>query len=354
MRRVAFLLALTPSLVFAEGTRQIGANQDINEATVFKVDVLTAGEVINIAVGNNSKDAADAVIATVTDPSGAAVARSPFTIEPGSAGFLRLAGEMPPSPVPNPLQITTTVAGAYTVKFENSQGAWIDPLDITVTPNAGTPVVPEAPPGDFGRVHSRQWIITGDSFTSGTSSSYYVLVPTGPSTDFTWLLQINGIAGYRYDILANSTGVPAPYSGKSVPKSAVSAPTGAFEIYLHVPEVAKGNTAAPVVTNFGHAGQCAQSIVPGNDTTFTFTSSTAGTYLLVVDLDKDGTYDPSKGDIVLTGAAVVGANPVVWDGKDGSGAAVPAGTYQARVSVRLGEFHFVADDRISAGSFIDF
>jgi outer membrane protein OmpA-like peptidoglycan-associated protein len=370
-------LLVAPSPTRAEGTAQLGANQDLVETTEIKVDVLTAGEVINISVGNDSTTDATPVEVKVTAPNGQPLPGSPFSIKPGSPGWLGTPGQLPPATITNPLQIVTTVAGTYTVAFDNKrtdlgQGyeQIVDPFDITVTPNKTTPVQPAAPPGGTGRVHSTRWRINAHKFTQDAASnaSFYVLTPTGATTDHTWLLEFNGLAGFYFDVAGNGVGMPAPSSGFSIeeyvtptgttcpqgyiyasgtnPTCIATPPVAEFEIYLNIPKAAKGGGAAPKITNFAFAGPTSMCTcaVKSLLSTFTFTSDRVGSYQLVLDINKDGKYDPAAGDVLLAGPSVVGSNTVKWDGLDNSGKAVPVGSYNARLSVRTGEFHFVGRD----------
>ena len=373
----ALLILCASTTARAEGTAQLGANQDLVESTVLKVDVTTVGEVINIAVGNDSATDTTAVEVTVLDPSGVAVAGSPFSVTPGAPGHLATPDQLPPATITNPLQIVTAVVGTYSVTFDNKRTDLasgyeqvVDPFDITVTPNASTPVQPTSPPGGQGRVHSNRWRINAHKFTSDAASNaaFYVLTPTGPTTDHTWLLKFNGLAGFYFDVAGNDVGMPAPNSGFSIeeltqptgtscvagyqysagppPVCVATPPTAKYEIYVNVPKLATGGGAVPQITNFAFAGPTALCgcAVQTLKSTFTFTSDRDGTYQLVLDTNKDGKYDPGSGDVLLAGNALTGTNKVEWDGTDNSGTPVPVGSYNARLSVRTGEFHFVGRD----------
>ena len=380
------VVCAAPAAVRAEGTAQLGADQDLVESTIIKVDVLKDGEVINISAGNDSATSTAAVEVTVTDKSGTPVTGSPFSITKGGKGFLPTPNALPPATITNPLQITGTkkASSPYTVIFNNTRTDMgpsggpgdtydqvVDPFDITVTPTAASVVKPATPPLGYGRVHSDRWRINAHKFTKDAASnaSFYVLTPTGGSTDHTWLLQFNGLAGYKFDVTGNDIGMVAPNSGFSVeeyvtPTSGTTCPAGynynpssascnaispnpLYEIYFNVPEEAQGGGTAPKITNFKFAGPSAVCVcaVETLSSTFSFDSDKDGTYALVIDIDKDGKYDPSKGDVLLAGQAkATGTNTVTWDGKDNSGKAVPVGSYSVKLSVRVGEFHFVGRD----------
>ena len=351
------VLLLTPTPARGEGSAQLGANQDLVEATVIQVEILKAGEVINISAGNDSATKTDAVVVTVKDPGGQQVSGSPFSLTPGKPGFLAAPDKLPPATITNPLQVITKSKGTYWVTFDNQRtdltGIYeqvIDPWDITVTPTTTTAVKPAAPVGGYGRVHSKTWLLNAHDFSKSYSSNaaFYVLVPTGKTTDTTWLMKFNGLAGYYFSVVGNSKGLPGAFSGFSEFESKVGlmAPVPQFEIYLNVPEGALGGTVKPVVTSFASKGSSAfcPCTVATLGSSFTFNSSVAGTYHLTVDANKDSKYDPAKGDVLLVGQAMAGANTVSWDGKDNSGKALAQGTYNVQLSVRAGEFHFTGRD----------
>jgi gliding motility-associated-like protein/uncharacterized repeat protein (TIGR01451 family) len=77
---------------------------------------------------------------------------------------------------------------------------------------------------------------------------------------------------------------------------------------------------------------------------FTFTSTAAGNYLIAIDVNRNGVFTDAI-DRKLTGTVIPGANQVHWDGLDGLGNKVPAGTsgaYTAKITTttKAGEVHF--------------
>lgn len=368
----ASFVLLVATVCWAEGTAQLGANQDLVEDTEIKVDVVTAGEVINISAGNDSSSDPSPVAVTVLDPDGYPVAGSPFTIAPGGDGFLNTPNKVPGA-IAKPLRITTLKKGTYTVQFDNTrtdmgQSSWanvVDPFDITVTPDTTTPVDPANPPGDYGRIHSTRWQINAHAFTKDAASnaSFYVLTPTTPGADHTWLLQFNGLAGYQFDVRGNDLGLPAPNASRSIDEYVDATPCPAgyrleedrcraippdpqFEVYLKVPQAGQGGSQAPTIEEFKFTGvapfyDCA---VPDLESTFSFSSDSPGTYQLIIDLNGDGRFEPQTGDLLLSGKAQKGGNTLKWDGRLPDGSAAPKGDLTASLSVRVGEFHFVGQD----------
>lgn len=82
---------------------------------------------------------------------------------------------------------------------------------------------------------------------------------------------------------------------------------------------------------------------------FTFTTSQFGKYQIVIDTNQDGTFGNSN-DRILTGGIVSGLNTVNWNGRDQADTALPVGTYNAKVYVTAGEYHFpLLDAESNAG-----
>ena len=69
-----------------------------------------------------------------------------------------------------------------------------------------------------------------------------------------------------------------------------------------------------------------------------FTTTAQGNYIITI----KSTGSPTFSTRIITGTAAIGANSILWDGKDGDGNALPSGTFPAEVSVQFqgGEVHF--------------
>jgi len=340
------MLLLVPALAAAEGTQEIGKDHNLYTSTELGVDILKAGEVINISVGKDFAVSTAVIDVIVKNPSGAHVTGSPFKVGyyvNNRKGYLYYPGKLPPAVITNPIKVVTTTTGKYTVQFSTLLG-FVDPFDITVTPTTSTPVTPPKPALP-GRLHSSKWSFNAGSYSNPTNAEIYVRTPITSTTDFTWMLHFKGMAGYTFDLSANSIGLPAPKSSTSQKKSLAKAPQPEFDIYLNLPAKATGGAAAPKLSSFKWAGKglCTEAY-PGVLGHFSFDSDLPATYQLVVDTNKDGKYDAATDGVVLTGKVTKGTNTVGWAGKTGKGVAVAAGTYKAQLSLRLGELHFVADD----------
>ncbi len=99
---------------------------------------------------------------------------------------------------------------------------------------------------------------------------------------------------------------------------------------------------APTISTLsfsGNVGGSTSSIGVGG--TFSYTAGTPGVYEIVI--SRDGvSFDPAAPqNRVLRGARAAGAQAVVWDGKDNSGADFPVGAnYALKATLHAGEYHF--------------
>jgi len=392
----AAIIAMASPPAYAEGSAQTGANQalfvdpfDINVDTVLNVYVAELGEVINISAGNSD---GQNVYVTIVNPAGTTVVDDEL-LTPARG---ELAGDLPDcaQDIPNPFQYVTgtdvtdtaddadpadTSDGQYVITFrvgandDSLETATIYPYDITVTDDASEAVFHCAADGDGdgfidqeptqaykgGRLHSARWSFNAGAYDNATDADFFILVPGGrPQESYVWLLDLNGLAGYWYDISGNYTGVDSPdadgvaVAGFSVPEEGNSV-TPMFEIYLAHPEEAFSPGAPPTLTGFRFRDDALvdNSISPGNEDgiqdegNFYFTSDVEGTYAIFIDGDDNGIFDPTMpGDILLSGRASEGLNSVYFDGRDNTGAPMNPGVHMARMSLRAGEYHFVGRD----------
>lgn len=369
----------------AEGTAQWGLNQPFIEygtvtfnpaqtrissaSRALYVDVLTPGEVINISVcGASDTDDVNMQIFRTTpnliDPaftpttSGAAVLNQTLT-----SGNISCTDPLTGT-LTNPVRFTAPTSGTYEIRLASVGGTVFQRVDVTVTPNAITPVNPTAL---LGRLHAYVYSFNTGSFAQSfaTDANYYAKVPGGrPGENFVWLLDLNDFAGNVYDIVSNSYGVDAPNSGFSVPQSG-NAVTPEYPIYLAPPAlVGPRPTLPPGLTNFSFTDNQGvdNSISPGgtigvqDSGVFSFTTDIIGNYSVQIDVNQDGIYSPidssgnSSGDVFINGVTNGPSTiNVPWNGRTNAGVALPNGTYNARVQMRAGEYHFIAGDAETSG-----
>lgn len=362
-------LGLTASHARAEGSAQTGHNQRLdltNYALTLKVDA-NAGELITIAarpVSNASgaypwASSAAAISAVITTPAGQVLTR-PLASGAGLLNVLRLEDlprdgqgqvALPTSGANAPLLFPATTTGTYHIAFRQTSGtarADLLPYDISVVPDAATAARPFAPAGGRGRLHSTRWGFDAGSFaqSAATNAQYYVHAPGAlPGSSYIWQMDLQGLAGYVYDVVANDLGLDAPYARSSRSRWITPAPknTPLYEIYL-TPPTATNPSVLPQVSFTGTGGN--GITLAGAGGSFRFRSNLVGSYQLIIDANRDGLFDGSTGsaDAIVAGRSTIGVNDALWDGKGAGGADLAAGTYAARLLLRVGEFHFVAYD----------
>ena len=363
----AVVLSLQANIALAEGSAQIGLTQRLLDTDVAQaqgyatdtisaswfVDIVTAGEVINISLCGSSNTSNIEI--EIFDPSDTSV----FTTSLGDSN-VDCADPMS-APLTNPVRYTTTTTGAYRIELQNTSSttfanSLFERYDISVTPDAVTNPDPTVA---AGRLWAYSWNFNAGSFaeSDSTDADFYVLVPGGrPNTNYTWMLDLNNLAGFGYNIVANDLGVDAPNSGYSTPTAGNSV-SYKFPVYAGLPAIASPEPVSPPsVTNlrFVDADGVDRTISPGttigvqDSGTFQFDSDISGTFAVTIDIDQDGEFGDA-GDVLLLGNAIPGSNSVAWDGTDALGNVLPAGTYNARVNVRMGEYHFIANDIETSG-----
>ena len=304
--------ATVASAAYAEGTNELGFPQRLLAPTQLFVDVMdpSVERITWFGVGT----------VTVLAPNGTALA----TMASGTALTL------PPGP-----------AATYSVVLSADQ-----------TFNGWDVGVYDAFIGQYRlcRVFSFDWIFDAGSFDASaeTNASFYAVVPGGAqNTTAVVEMKVDGLAGYIFRINSNTVGVDGANAGRSVPAVGNSV-TPEHPIFLNPPARATYGTIVPTVTQLaftGTANNCNSVLAGMGGGTFTFVTNVSGTYHLVCDLDGDGVFDRvDPDDVLIVGQTQPGTNSVMWNGNDNRGNPASAGQYACRVSVNVGEFHFVGED----------
>ncbi|MCA9560040.1 MAG: hypothetical protein KC583_15940, partial [Myxococcales bacterium] len=242
-----------------------------------------------------------------------------------------------------------------------------------------------------GRIFSPQWQINAHDFTYPTDADFYAVAEVealiaGQRTTGArvFVIDFADMRGFRYQLLANTLGIitdagqqgvdtslvrrswcvygdPDPFTGDCRDRVAgenARVPLPDYRIYLNYPDPAPPIAPLPEITNAEFNDDAgSNSITPNGDGiqdtgVFSFDSNIEGTYLIVIDIDGDGAFDPAV-DVTLDGVARVGRNEVEWDGRNFAGDAVPAGEYAFLVGLITAETHFpMIDIETNATGFV--
>jgi len=371
------VIALAPvSTAQAEGGWQLGLfegvshRQPLNTATVMNIDILAPGEVINMHVCGSAND--DDVRVQLTSPAGTIVFDETLTEGNVDCNSSFDGPDVPWDPsLTEPLQYTVPASGSYTLRSAAAGGVPLDRWDVTVTDDLADPIDPRL---DQGRLWSTRWIHDARTYAeaNSTDADLYVVANGGFVNTFAiWQLDLNNFAGFVYQLRANNKGVRSPnaagdvVAGISVPRAG-NAIDPQYPIYVAYPaKNFPGIDDIVIAENFRFVDDQGQDAVisPGvsgaeqDEGSFSFDTNIdtdeGAVYEIIIDIDDgtgggpDDVFGP--GDVFLVDDANSGANTVVWDGRDNSGDVVPEGFYSARLRVRIGEFHFVADDVETSG-----
>ncbi len=361
-RRLLLLLLaagilISPRTVFSEGSYQFGLNQflyDYSYKTSPKyVDIITSGEIINISLCGHINTDQLSVIIIAPD----ATTTTYNITSPSDPGHVDVADPFT-SPLTNPIRYDTSDAGSgfglYEIRLENISGSGFWRYDISVTPNISTDPDPTVA---AGRLYAYIWAFTDNGYglDQSTDADCYTLVPGGrANTNYVWFLDLNNLVGWAYDIIANNLGVSPPYSGYSIP-IAYGSTTPKWPVYVGYPTIADPPPILPPFLSnvrFIDDEGVDITISPNGDLAqdtgyFEFTSDVTGTCAITVDINQNGQY--GAGDRLLLSEVMIGANSVLWDGKDTNGVVVPVGTYATQIQVRMGEYHFIVSDVETSG-----
>lgn len=311
------LVALAAPRGYAEGSDQVGATQALRSGATLYVNIFAPG---TESIGWEGVGQVE-----VSDPSGNLLT----TLSSGDT-----------------IQTTSLDSGAYKVRVLQGQVSGVR-WDVKVLDQTDS----------LGRLHSYDWPFNAGAFSpdKSTYTSFYALVPSGGDNTGVIELKVDGLAGYVYNINANASGVDGPDAGRSTAMYGHTV-TPSYPIYLNIPTQATLTTSTPEVYNLDYVGgvsedvngdpmvPCAE-VAPGQSYgVFQFNTNVSGTYHLQCDLDGDGTFELTSGDDYLAiGTAVAGLNSVWWDGQH-NGEPVAPGSYDCRVRLNVGEFHYVGAD----------
>ncbi|RFM31359.1 Ig-like domain-containing protein, partial [Chitinophaga silvisoli] len=278
------------------------------------------------------------------------------TVGAGQAGIWEI-DFVPPNAtnINNPTAISSTAAWT-----QPTTTSYIAAFDVSVRNSANTAFIP-------GRMYTNIFTANLGAANATFNAIFYVLTNDG----YVYTVNNNGQAGFGFSFIANNKGFRTSAGDptyKSVddltalnmhdPRTADSPTDITHKIFFNTPSADLPSSASsvsgstwllttpPVITasvlSFrgveGTAGVAGDYPAGGY---ITFTGTYASNFNLDIDCNNNGVYTDSV-DRRLTGSAVVGTNDVYWDGANGKGVKIPAGTstYPMRVTLLAGEVHF--------------
>ncbi len=355
---------------------------NIERKTRLKVFVKN-GEIVNLGSSvHNSSDGKDIVFRS---PSGVEQVCDVLT---SGEGFIDTVAKETAGPLPNtggytPCTFTATETGIYDVEFHspktsgdppvrsvtqqfptgNTQGQAVAAWDITVRDGANT---------KMGRVFTNYVAMNMGASGQSLNSEFFIQTKDG----FLYKTVMNGVDPFGFIFFGNSRGFIDKTDNSTLYHSAkannnqlspflgnvqvqrpdvADTPTDITHLtFFNTPDPETldelGIPRTPAIpatpTNFeftGGTGGSGNQTFVGVGGNFSFDSTSAGSYEIIIDTDEDGVFDPSQ-DRVLQNIANLGSNVVSWDGQDADGnnvgPRVNNDPYNARIRLRTGEYHF--------------
>ncbi len=254
-------------------------------------------------------------------------------------------------------------AGVLTENDWNTTGyhsiaAW----DVTVLDSSSNEVK--------GRAYTNKLPVNAASVDNPIYSKLYILTKDGVLYDF----DTNGLQPYGAILFANSSGfkkglepiyrsiqflngntaqdMPAGYSLHS-PDAPDTETDVTHKMFFNPPDTAMPSTSRlrgvetwlnppytppgkPTESSFDFNGNTTE---PGGTFSFDNPNTSASGYQIIINVDGNSIYGDNE-DRTLTGRATLGANGIVWDGRDADGELVAANTYNVQLTLFNGEVHF--------------
>ncbi|WP_214070703.1 gliding motility-associated C-terminal domain-containing protein [Mucilaginibacter sp. dw_454] len=393
------LLTLLPQFIWAEGSKELNSNgggraylsSSTTQTTSFPFPTLgttkvyvKAGEILNIG---SSAQGINLGTINLRAPDGTTYTSGTSTTIGLIANHAQeLAGALPNAGGYKPYTRTVTSAqeGIWEIDFiapgndgsvesapvaipasadwSQPSGPYIAAFDITVR-TATNVTVP-------GRVFTNIFCGILSTFNVGFNGIFHILTKDG----YQYTLDNNGQAGNGFSFFVNNkgfrtgSGAPSYKSLNSIGSPVIQDPRDTdtqsditHKIFFNTPAADLPATAktpgggstwlinAPFVPSVsqikftgteGTEGKTGTSPLGG---TFSFNSTSTGTYTLTIDANNNGILTDAV-DRKLTGVAIIGTNSISWDGLDGAGNKLSAGnaTFNANLSLLLhsAEVHF--------------
>ncbi|MBO1060555.1 MAG: isopeptide-forming domain-containing fimbrial protein [Aphanizomenon flos-aquae CP01] len=357
----------------------------IPRRTLLKVYV-NAGETINLGSSVHTSFGGGTQDIVYRTPSGTT---GSCDVESTGFGFIdtnakETAGPLPATGGYTPCTIVAAETGLYEVEFHG-------PSETSITNPPPVRFDDQFPTDGTQNATVAAWDITvtsGGARQTGRVFTNYLSLNMGgnsgapnPNTlGLNSVLYVQTKDGYRYEVtldrldpgnfifFGNNRGFIDNFDNTNLYRS-ITAPTEALNfignVGLHLPtledtstnvthrvffnrpdNVALGGLLIPLTAtppqappDFKFTGIAGNTTKVNTGGRFTFTTNQFGKYQIVIDTNGNGNYGDSN-DRILTGGIVSGLNTVNWDGRDQANTALPVGTYNAKVYVTAGEYHF--------------
>lgn len=226
--------------------------------------------------------------------------------------------------------------GSTNVNDDVNQESWYDIWDFSVY--NGTEEKP-------GRMFSQKWGFTGAGFNNLLSTSFqvYARIPStvGGANAGSYVKQIDlsGLDPYTFNLYANSVGSdPAILGTTDFEELRQSQTTETalleYDIFISNPDLDLYPTSTlPTVLIADAVFSCSET--GGGQATVYFETNQTGQVAILVDLNGVSGYQEGTADVIIEDEITVeGSHSLIWDGLDGTGAAVASGT-QITISGRF-------------------
>lgn len=283
------------------------------------IHISTVGEIIYLGFNQPNND----VYYRLKDPLGNVV-MGPALLPNAGAGFISTHAQAVAGPNTinaagyTPLSYVATMTGDYYIEFNPTSATVVTPskrvftyFDITVASPALVPVA--------GRLYSKSWDFQCNSGANQFVADLFIYTNDGVVTR----LDFNGIRPFGFVVSSNSTGCTSTGNlvndRKSQPGN-VNYPE--YKIFLNDPDNisyptgAIGSIVAPTTVTGCTPGPYCINV----------TTDARGSGEALIDLNGSAGYQEGTKDVLITNDVISGVNCIVWDGKDGLGNVIPAGT----------------------------
>ncbi|MBL7707131.1 MAG: T9SS type A sorting domain-containing protein [Taibaiella sp.] len=311
--------------------------------------------------------------AVIYDPTGAIVSRQRFnsTVDGYISSFTQAVNGpniLGVSTGYKPITFTPTMNGEYAMVFYRVSGSGSDHTAIAANSSQEFKAsfwditVANATNKFTGRVFSQNWglVAVGSNERVGATAkaapAFYSYSNDSTLIKLSFASVTSGFAPVAYDIAFTDYGVNNNLTDWSLARNSVEAGTtnmvltDGFKVFLNEPSA----VLYPIATINGTPAFSAVPITgcPGSNLTANFTMPEAGDVRIVFDIDGNGDgFTPNTRDFVLEGFDMAkGPGTITWDGKDGLGNNLVAGTaISISATYRRGRFNLpIYDAEVNA------